>query len=172
MNFFQRIGNALSRFMYGRNGVDRLCLTMIWAALLLDIINIFLRDRQPAALWASCPPLSCSWRCTVCFPVIWKSAGRKTPALWRRSGIPSAAASPETSSSGWIRTIATLPAPSAARCAACRRGRAASLSPAPAAATRYTGKAEKGPPSAALIFAKQKWCSKKERHPCRCLSFL
>lgn len=49
MNFFQRIGNALSRFMYGRNGVDRLCLTMIWAALLLDIINIFLRDRQPAA---------------------------------------------------------------------------------------------------------------------------
>ena len=49
MNFFQRIGNALSRFMYGRNGVDRLCLTMIWAALLLDIINIFLRDKQPAA---------------------------------------------------------------------------------------------------------------------------
>lgn len=49
MNFFQRIGNALSRFMYGRNGIDRLCLTMIWAALLLDIINIFLRDRQPAA---------------------------------------------------------------------------------------------------------------------------
>ena len=46
MNFFQRIGNALSRFMYGRNGVDRLCLTMIWAALLLDVINLFLRDRQ------------------------------------------------------------------------------------------------------------------------------
>ena len=46
MNFFQRIGNALSRFMYGRNGVDRLCLTMIWTALLLDVINLFLRDRQ------------------------------------------------------------------------------------------------------------------------------
>ena len=42
MNFFQRIGNALSRFMYGRNGVDRLGLTMIWAALLLDIINMLL----------------------------------------------------------------------------------------------------------------------------------
>ena len=49
MNFFQRIGNALSRFMYGRNGVDRLCLAMIWAALLLDIVNIFLRDKQPVA---------------------------------------------------------------------------------------------------------------------------
>lgn len=45
MNFFQRIGNALSRFMYGRNGVDRLGLTMIWAALLLDIINMLLRER-------------------------------------------------------------------------------------------------------------------------------
>ena len=39
MNFLQRIGNALSRFMYGRNGVDRLTLTMVWTALVLDIIN-------------------------------------------------------------------------------------------------------------------------------------
>ncbi len=46
MNFFQRIGNALSRFMYGRNGVDRLGLTMIWAALLLDIINMLLREKS------------------------------------------------------------------------------------------------------------------------------
>ena len=45
MNFFQRIGNALSRFMYGRNGVDRLGLTMIWGALLLDIINMLLREK-------------------------------------------------------------------------------------------------------------------------------
>ena len=47
MNFFQRIGNALSRFMYGRNGADRLGLTMIWTALLLDIINMFLRNSHP-----------------------------------------------------------------------------------------------------------------------------
>ena len=40
MNFLQRIGNALSRFMYGRNGVDRL---------VLDIINIFLREKVPLA---------------------------------------------------------------------------------------------------------------------------
>ena len=49
MNFFQRIGNALSRFMYGRNGVDRLTLTMVWTALVLDIINIFLREKVPLA---------------------------------------------------------------------------------------------------------------------------
>ena len=45
----QRIGNALSRFMYGRNGVDRLTLTMVWTALVLDIINIFLREKVPLA---------------------------------------------------------------------------------------------------------------------------
>ena len=49
MNFLQRIGNALSRFMYGRNGVDRLTLTMVWTALVLDIINIFLREKVPLA---------------------------------------------------------------------------------------------------------------------------
>ena len=49
MNFLQRIGNALSRFMYGRNGVDRLTLTMVWTALVLDIINIFLREKMPLA---------------------------------------------------------------------------------------------------------------------------
>ena len=39
MSFFQKLGNALSRFMYGRNGADRLGLTMIWTALVLDIIK-------------------------------------------------------------------------------------------------------------------------------------
>ena len=43
MNFFQRIGNALSRFMYGRNGADFLGLTIIWAAILLDVINMFIK---------------------------------------------------------------------------------------------------------------------------------
>ena len=47
MNFLQRIGNALSRFMYGRNGVDKLGLTMLWAAILLNLINMFLRESQP-----------------------------------------------------------------------------------------------------------------------------
>jgi uncharacterized C2H2 Zn-finger protein len=38
MSFFQKIGNALARFMYGRNGVDRLGLTMLWTAILMDLI--------------------------------------------------------------------------------------------------------------------------------------
>ena len=45
MSFLQKIGNALSRFMYGRNGADQLGLTTIWAALLLDVANIFIKQQ-------------------------------------------------------------------------------------------------------------------------------
>ena len=45
MSFLQKIGNALSRFMYGRNGADQLGLATIWAALLLDLINLFIRQQ-------------------------------------------------------------------------------------------------------------------------------
>ena len=49
MNIFQRMGNALSRFMYGRNGFDRLGLTMVWAVLLLDIAAMIVgRDHTLA----------------------------------------------------------------------------------------------------------------------------
>ncbi len=47
MNFFQRIGNALSRFMYGRNGVDRLCAAMIWVAVILNLVTVFLTKGSP-----------------------------------------------------------------------------------------------------------------------------
>lgn len=79
MNFFQRIGNALSRFMYGRNGVDRLCLTMIWTALLLDVINLFLRDRQSVvySILAFVSTVIMFWRCTVCFPQSGEAAERE-----------------------------------------------------------------------------------------------
>ena len=38
MGFFQKIRNGLSRFMYGRNGADHLCLATIWTAIALDVI--------------------------------------------------------------------------------------------------------------------------------------
>ena len=38
MGLFQKIRNALSRFMYGRNGADHLCLATIWTAIGLDVI--------------------------------------------------------------------------------------------------------------------------------------
>ncbi len=41
MGFLQRVGNAIARFMYGRNGNDQLGMTLITGALLLDIISMF-----------------------------------------------------------------------------------------------------------------------------------
>lgn len=46
MNFFRRIGNALSRFMYGRNGGDQLGFTLLWIAIALDIVNMFLKEND------------------------------------------------------------------------------------------------------------------------------
>ncbi len=45
MGFFQKIGNALSRFMYGRNGPDQLSLAMVWSALLMDIVGAFIKNE-------------------------------------------------------------------------------------------------------------------------------
>ena len=53
MGFFRKIGNAFARFMYGRNGGDQLGLFIIWAAIALNIINIFVQsDAAYAAVSA------------------------------------------------------------------------------------------------------------------------
>ena len=49
MGFFQKLRVSLSRFMYGRNGVDQLGLLVIWACLILDILSMFLSGRFPLA---------------------------------------------------------------------------------------------------------------------------
>lgn len=43
MSFFQRLRNALSRFMYGRNGADPLGMCAIWGAIALDIISLLVK---------------------------------------------------------------------------------------------------------------------------------
>ena len=47
MGVFQKIGNALARLMYGRNGVDQLGMTVIWICLILDVLTMFLSGRYP-----------------------------------------------------------------------------------------------------------------------------
>ena len=42
MSFFQKMQNALIRFMYGRNGFDPLNRFLFWVVLILDIASIFL----------------------------------------------------------------------------------------------------------------------------------
>ncbi len=34
----------LIRFMYGRNGFDRLCLGIVWTALILSVLNLFIHS--------------------------------------------------------------------------------------------------------------------------------
>jgi predicted RNA-binding Zn-ribbon protein involved in translation (DUF1610 family) len=42
MSFFRKIGNALIRFMYGRNGMDQLNLALVWGCVALDLVAMFL----------------------------------------------------------------------------------------------------------------------------------
>jgi threonine/homoserine/homoserine lactone efflux protein len=46
MNYFHRIGNALARFMYGRNGLDQMNLALIWGCVILDVIAL-LAKKSP-----------------------------------------------------------------------------------------------------------------------------
>ena len=48
MGVIQKIGNALARFMYGRNGVDQLSLTIVVGSLVLDLVSMFV---APHHLW-------------------------------------------------------------------------------------------------------------------------
>ena len=49
MSFFQKMGNALSRFMYGRNGVDQLGWASLVLVLLLDTVELIVRSKSEAA---------------------------------------------------------------------------------------------------------------------------
>jgi len=46
MRFLQRVGSALSRLMYGRNGTDQLSVGIIWLAILFDLVNMFLKQNK------------------------------------------------------------------------------------------------------------------------------
>ena len=48
MGVFQKIGNALARLMYGRNGVDQLSLAIVVGSLVLDLVSMFV---APHHLW-------------------------------------------------------------------------------------------------------------------------
>ena len=51
MSFFQKMQNALIRFMYGRNGLDQLNRFLFWVVLILDIASIFLA-RSESPIWS------------------------------------------------------------------------------------------------------------------------
>ena len=44
MSFLQRLGNAVSRFMYGRNGLDQLGKCTLWLMIIVNVIGFFVRS--------------------------------------------------------------------------------------------------------------------------------
>ena len=48
MNVFRKIGNAIARFMYGRNGMDQLNLVLIWVVLILDVVTMLVQRNHAA----------------------------------------------------------------------------------------------------------------------------
>lgn len=50
MGFLQRVGNAVARFMYGRNGLDQLGKCTLWLLIIVNVIGVFLRSGILGAL--------------------------------------------------------------------------------------------------------------------------
>ena len=46
MNVFRKIGNAIARFMYGRNGMDQLNLVLMWVVLILDVVTMLVQRNH------------------------------------------------------------------------------------------------------------------------------
>ena len=61
MGFFRKIGNALARFMYGRNGLDQLGFTCIWGAIVLDLINLFVKNAVLYRIFGTLSMLLAVW---------------------------------------------------------------------------------------------------------------
>ena len=47
--FFYKVQTAFARFMYGRNGADRLGQAALWGALILNLLSMLLGKRAPLA---------------------------------------------------------------------------------------------------------------------------
>lgn len=120
MSFFQRLRNALSRFMYGRNGADQLGLCIIWVAILLDVISMLTKNTAVSGVVGMITTVLVLWALFRVFSRNLEKRRAENAAFCRRSGGPSSAGSTADGSSGWTRSTSTSPAPTARPCAACR----------------------------------------------------
>lgn len=65
MGFFAKIRNAIARFLYGRNGMDQLGLTMLWTAIIVDVLSRLVKNesfRGLAALLSTALAVWAIWR--------------------------------------------------------------------------------------------------------------
>ena len=144
MSFFQKIGNAIVRFMYGRNGMDYLNRTLFWGYIgvfLAQILFNILRLGVPALI---CEALLWPLMLLILFRMFSKNLPKRRGGSGT-GGAASRAAMPAPRPATPTRTTSISPARPAARCAGCRWARGRSSLPAPNAALRSTPKHEKCP---------------------------
>ena len=49
MSVFRKIGNAIARFMYGRNGMDQLNLALLWGSVAVILVSSLVSRKAPVA---------------------------------------------------------------------------------------------------------------------------
>ena len=144
MSFFQRVGNAMARFMYGRNGGDRLGLATIWTAIVIDVVCLFIKGQQ--VLYLILSTLSTAMVLWALWRMFSRNlAKRRAENAWFMSKV----CWPVKNAFGLTRTRmrdrehkSTLPAPSAGQCAGFPVARGGSSLPAPSAGRRSIPRAE------------------------------
>lgn len=139
MNFFQKIGNSLARFMYGRNGVDQLGFVTLWAAIILDVVNLFVRNQVAYSILSAVAMVLTVWMVFRMFSKNLSKRRAENAAYMNKVVYPLRQA---LSRSPGPRSTSISPAPAAARCAGYPGARAASSSPAPSAARKSTARAD------------------------------
>ena len=143
MSFFQRVGNAMARFMYGRNGGDRLGLVTIWTAIVIDVVCLFIKGYQvPYLILSTLSTAMVLW-------ALWRMfsrnlAKRRAENAWFMSKVcwPVKNAFGLTRTRMRDRSTSTLPAPSAGQCAGFPVARGGSSLPAPSAGRRSIPRVE------------------------------
>ncbi len=101
MNFFQKVGNAFSRFMYGRNGADHLGMAALWLAILLDIVNIFVKNGTAHAAVASVAMVLTLWAVFRMFSRNLQRRRAENAWFLTKFAYPCSAAAAPAASSAW-----------------------------------------------------------------------
>lgn len=138
MNFFQKIGNSLARFMYGRNGVDQLGFVTLWAAIILDVVNLFVRNQVAYSILSAVAMVLTIWMVFRMFSKNLSKRRAENAAYMNKVVYPLRQALSRSRDKEHkyftcpnCRTVCGYPG-----------ARAASSSPAPSAARKSTAKAD------------------------------
>lgn len=124
--------------MYGRNGVDQLGFVTLWAAIILDVVNLFVRNQVAYSILSAVAMVLTVWMVFRMFSKNLSKRRAENAAYMNKVVYPCGRPCPAAGT----RSTSISPAPTAARCAGYPGARAASSSPAPSAARKFTARAD------------------------------